>query len=110
MCVGRFPHIVVHAREQSSFECAKKNPGRHKSGVTLYKALADHTRGPSNHYECQPDRRPYTLHHDVRGYLSGNVEGEQDREAVVVLDADEVKVLLQIIEARISNVGPVEET
>jgi hypothetical protein len=71
--------------------------------------LPDHSNRPKKHDECEPDGGPDALHHDVGGNLCCNVEGEQNGEAVIVLEAIEVEVAFEVVEAGVADVGAVEE-
>lgn len=71
--------------------------------------MPDHARGPEEHDEGEPDGWARALHHDVGRDFGGDVEGEENGEAVVVLEAVEVEVSFQMVETSIADVGAVEE-
>jgi hypothetical protein len=71
--------------EQTAFEDTKKHSRCHQAGVVRDETLADHRQGPEEHNESEPNRRPGALHHHVRRDLSGDVEGKENGETVIVL-------------------------
>lgn len=71
--------------------------------------MPDHSNRPEEHNECEPDGGPDALHHDIRGNLGGDVEREENGEAVVVLEAVEVEVAFEMIQAGVADVCAVEE-
>lgn len=82
--------IVIDAWEKATFEDTKKHSCCHQAGVIGDEALADHRQRPEEHNECKPNGWPDALHHHVRWYLGGNVEGKQNGETVIVLYALEL--------------------
>lgn len=101
---------IVDTGKQSALKQSKEDACSHETGVVLDKALADHGQGPEEHDEGEPDARSKPLHHHVRGDLRGNVEREEDGKAVIVLDALEMQVFLEVVETCIADVRAVEET
>jgi hypothetical protein len=101
--------VVIHAGEQPALEDTQEHARRHQPGVVGHEALRDHGQRPEEHDEGEPDGGAGALHHYVGRDLGGDVEGEEDREAVVVLQAVQVQVLLEVVEARVADVGAVEE-
>ena len=101
--------VVINARKEPSLEDAQEYSRCHQARVVLHEALSNHTCRPEEHDECEPDGRARALHHHVRRDFGGDVEGEEDGEAVIVLEAVEVEVSLQVIEARITDVRSIEK-
>jgi hypothetical protein len=71
--------------------------------------LADHGRGPAYHNQGQPDRRTESLDSHIAWDLGGNVERKQYRQSIVVLDAFQVKVLFEMVESGVPDVGSVQK-
>lgn len=86
--------VVVDAGEQAALEDAEEDPRGHQPPVALHEALADHRGAPADHDEREPQGGPEPLHHHVARDLRRDVEREEDREAVVVLEAVEAQVVL----------------
>jgi len=101
--------VVVDAWEETALKQAKEDACGEQAGVVLDKALADHTGGPADHDEGQPDGWPDALHHGVAGDLGRDVEWEEDGEAVVVLQTVQAQVLFEVVEAGVADVCAIEE-
>ena len=72
--------------------------------------MRDHCCRPEEHDESQPDRGTQDLHRNIRRYFCCDIEGEEDSEAVIVLQTVKLEILLKVVEAGIANVGPIEKT
>jgi hypothetical protein len=100
---------IIDTGEESALKQSKEDTRSHETGVVLHETLEDHSQRPEEHDESEPDARSCPLHHHVRRYLCRNIEWEEDGEAIIVLDALEVEVFLEMIETCIADVGAVEE-
>ena len=103
-------YVVVHSGEKAAFEYAEEYPSRHKARIVLDESLANHRSGPHHHNEGQPDTWPEALHHDVTWNFGRNVERKEDGKAVIVLQALQMEVSLQVVQSGISNIGAVQKT
>lgn len=71
--------------------------------------MRDHCCRPEEHDESQPDRGTQDLHCNVRRYFRCDIEGEENSEAVIVLQTVKLEILLEVVEASIANVGPIKK-
>ncbi len=74
----------------------------------MHETHASHDQAPADHDECKPDTWACSLEHHIAWDFGGNIEGKEDRESDVVVQPFHPKVLLEIDEAGIADVGAVE--
>lgn len=110
--MSAIPHsyVVVNSWKEATFEDTEEYSCCHKTRVLLDEALADHRHRPEYHDKSKPDARSEAFHHHVAGDFGGDVEREQNGETVVVLQAVESKILLEVVESGIPNVCTIQET
>jgi hypothetical protein len=102
--------VIIHTRKQPTLKHPQENSRSHKPRIVLDKPLTYHSHAPEEHDKRQPYRWPCPLHHDVRWYLSGDVKGKKHSETIIVLQAVEFEILLEMIEACVADVSAVQET